>query len=101
LVVDQVRSKRQHICRHYFQLGEEISADHHKGAVALEAPGFSGELDSVASKTQKLSLVKRQDKPRHGLIFTHYRKKVNRWTVTYRTKGADVDHLATFALDAE
>jgi len=100
VVVDRVRSRKRHTYRRFFQLGAELAATAEGAGVTLSAPGFAGTLRSAASVTESLGLTQGQLDPISGFIFPHFRQREARTTLTFRTEGRDVDHLATLALDA-
>ena len=98
LIVDQLRSDRSHEYRRYFQLGDEIAAKPRGPVVALNAKGFAGGLRSSASTPQRRQLLTASNDPPTAYLFPDFRTKVPRTTVTYRTVGKDVDHVAAFGL---
>ena len=100
LIIDQLRSDRSHEYRRYFQLGDEIAAKPRGPVVALDAKGFSGGLRSSASTPQMRQLLSASSDPPTAYVFPDFRTKVPRTTVTYRTVGKDVDHVAAFSLHA-
>jgi Heparinase II/III-like protein len=102
VVVDGARATARHSYQRYFQLGPDIDvAKQGASELALSAGGFSGELYDAPSDTGRARrfTVRGRRHPLLGFTFPDFRVRVPRWTVRYRSKGEDLDHVATFGLD--
>lgn len=99
-VVDFAQSKQRHTYSRYFQLGPKLHVTQHGGAVDMTGrKGFVARLTSTGTAPAKLKLLKGQKHPLRGLIFPSYRDAVPRTTAEFTSRGANVDQVATFALD--
>ena len=100
VVLDFARSSGVHDYSRLFQLGPDLRVKQRGQAVDLSGPhGFVARLTSSGTSPSRLTLHRGQKKPLRGFIFPSYRKAVPRTTAEYKGHGADVNEVATFALD--
>lgn len=98
-VADAVLAPTPHSYTRFFQIGRKLDATQLGDGVRLAGRGFKGALTSfTAFGPGKLELVEGQTDPRAGWTYPKFREERPRTTVSWRTNGGNLDHLATFSL---
>ena len=101
-VVDRLRATRPHHYQRYFQLGPDVGIQREGSTLRLASDGFDAGLQDARTSRglAKRTAVSGRKRPLRGWTFPSFRKWVPRWTVEYESKGEDLDHVATFDLQA-
>jgi hypothetical protein len=103
IVLDRVRSGRLHTYRRHFQFDpayEPASSGPGTGEpLELAASGHQVALEDDSSTPAIWEVASGQDDPLAGWVSPTFRNAIARPTATFRTRGRDVDHLATLSLD--
>jgi hypothetical protein len=104
VIVDRVRSNKQHSYQRFFQLGPQIGVGQlSAGTLGLSGPGLDGGLYDAASSagTASRTLVRGRVTPLQGFTFPGFRRAVPRWSVEYDSKAEDADYVTAFTLQGE
>jgi len=99
IVADRVLSAEVHTYRRYFHLDPGIGIRDREGYLAIVAPGLHGSIYSETPGARELRKRSRGRKePLGGWLFRDFRKATPRWSLRYRTRGRNLDHVATIGL---
>lgn len=101
IVLDRVRSPRQHRYNRFLQIGRGIDAEPDGDRIDLDkGRRFSGGIYSESSAGPESVTMWRGEEgdPMRGLVFPRFRTAVPRWTIRYRSEGSSIDYATTIAL---
>lgn len=98
IIVDRLRSQAPHLYTRYLQLGSELSARLHGGAVGLRGGGLRGAIAPASGESPEITMERGSRAPRIGWTSPDFRELVPRWRVSFQERAAGALLGLTIAL---